>query len=164
MNQYPPPNMPYAQPPPQGYPQHPPVPTAEDEAHLNTLAICHYIYAGMLGLFGIFGLIYVVFGVILATASLGASGGPGGPPPAAIGGVVAAIGGFITLFLWAKAGCVAYSGMSIKKRQRRTFSFVIACICCMNIPLGTALGVFTLVVLSRQSVKAIYDRVAYYGA
>ena len=54
--------------------------------------------------------------------------------------------------------------MSLKKRQKRTFSFVIACICCMNIPLGTALGVFTLVVLSRQSVKAIYDRVAYYGA
>lgn len=173
MNQYPPPNMPYgqpppqgyAQPPPQGYPHPPPPPTAEDESQLNTLAICHYIYAGMLGLFGIFGLIYVVFGVILATASLGASGsGPGGPPPAAIGGVVAAIGGFITFFLWAKAACVAYSGISLKKRQKRTFSFVIACICCMNIPLGTALGVFTLVVLSRQSVKAIYDRVAYYGA
>lgn len=165
MNQYPPPNMPYAQPPPQGYPQQPPPPTAEDDSQLNTLAICHYIYAGMLGLFGIIGLIYVVFGVILATASLGASGGGhGGPPPAAIGGVVAAIGGFITFFLWAKAACVAYSGMNLKKRHKRTFSFVIACICCMNIPLGTALGVFTLVVLSRQSVKAIYDRVAYYGA
>jgi hypothetical protein len=34
----------------------------------------------------------------------------------------------------------------------------------MNIPLGTTLGVFTLVVLSRASVKALYDRVAYYGA
>ncbi|HEY3817747.1 MAG TPA: hypothetical protein VGL81_11275 [Polyangiaceae bacterium] len=168
MNQYPypPPNMPYAQPPPQqGYPQQPPPPTAEDETQLNTLAICHYIYAGMLGLFGLFGLIYVVFGVILATASLGATGaGHAGPPPAAIGGVVAAIGGFITVFLWAKAACVAYSGMSLKKRQKRTFSFVIACICCVNIPLGTALGVFTLVVLSRPTVKAIYDRVAYYGA
>src|SRR6202042_1597676 len=79
MNQYPPPNMPYAQPPPQGYPQQPPPPTAEDDSQLNTLAICHFIYAGMLALFGVIGLIYVVFGVILATASLGASGGPGGP-------------------------------------------------------------------------------------
>jgi hypothetical protein len=76
---------------------------------------------------------------------------------------VAAIGGFITLLLWAKAGCVTYSGMNLKRRQKRTFSLVMACMCCMNIPLGTALGVFTLVVLSRQSVKAIYDRVAYYG-
>jgi hypothetical protein len=53
--------------------------------------------------------------------------------------------------------------MNLKRRQKRTFSLVMACMCCMNIPLGTALGVFTLVVLSRQSVKAIYDRVAYYG-
>ncbi|MGD0523636.1 MAG: hypothetical protein ABSE49_00760 [Polyangiaceae bacterium] len=164
MNPYPPPNAPYAQPPPQGYPQAPPPPTAEDESQLNTLSICHYIYAGLLGVFGIFGIIYVIFGVLLATASLGGGGSPGGPPPAAVGGIVAAIGGFITLLLWAKAACVAYSGMNLKKRQKRTFSFVIACICCMNIPLGTALGIFTLVVLSRQSVRAIYDRVAYYGA
>ncbi len=164
MNQYPPPNAPYGQPPPQGYPQ-PPQPTAEDESQLNTLAICHYIYSGMLGLFGLFGLIYVAIGLALAAGSMGPGGAAhGGPPPAAIGGVVAAIGGFVTLFLWAKAACVAYSGISIKKRQRRTFSVVVACICCVNIPLGTALGVFTLVVLSRQSVKAIYDRVAYYGA
>ena len=40
----------------------------------------------------------------------------------------------------------------------------MACVCCVNIPLGTALGVFTLIVLSRPGVKAIYDRVAYYGA
>jgi len=164
MNPYPPPNMPYGQPPPQGYPQQPPPPTAEDESQLNTLAICHYIYAGMLGLFGVFGLIYVAIGIAVAASSMGGGAGAGGPPPAAIGGVVAAIGGFITLFLWAKAGCVVYSGMSLKKRQKRTFSFVVACLCCMNIPLGTALGIFTLVVLSRQSVKAIYDRVAYYGA
>ena len=67
MNPYPPPNSPYAQqPPPQGYP-HPAAPTAEDESHLNTLAICHFIYSGMLALFGLFGLIYVVFGIFLAT-------------------------------------------------------------------------------------------------
>jgi hypothetical protein len=165
MNQYPPPNMPYAQPPPQGYP-HPPVPTAEDESHLNTLAICHFVYAGFHALFGLMGLIYVVFGVLLATASISGGGGSGagGPPPAAVGGIVAAFGVFITLFVWTMAACVAYSGMSLKKRQRRVFSFVVACVCCMNVPLGTALGIFTLVVLSRQSVKAIYDRVAYYGA
>jgi hypothetical protein len=164
MNQYPPPNAPYAQPPPQGYPQPPPPPTAEDENQLNILSICHYIYAGLLGVFGLFGLIYVAIGIALAAGSMGGGGAAhGGPPPAAIGGVVAAIGGFITLLLWAKAGCVTYSGMNLKRRQKRTFSLVMACMCCMNIPLGTALGVFTLVVLSRQSVKAIYDRVAYYG-
>ncbi len=162
---YPPPNQPYGVPPPQGF-HGPPMPPAEDESHLNTLAICHYIYAGMLGLGGLFGLIYVVFGIVFAAsiASAPASGSSPGPPAAAIGGIFAAIGGFIMLLVWTKAAVVAYSGMCLKRRQKRTFSFVIACICCMNIPLGTALGVFTLVVLSRASVKALYDRVAYYGA
>lgn len=164
--QYPPPNQPYGIPPPQGYP-HPAAPAAEDENQLNTLAICHFIYAGMLALGGLIGLVYVVFGIVfaasLASAPAGPHGSPG-PPAAAIGGIFAAIGGFIMLLIWTKAALVLYSGLSLKKRQRRTLSFVMACVCCMNIPLGTALGVFTLVVLSRASVKTIYDRVAYYGA
>jgi hypothetical protein len=163
MNPYLPPNAPYAHPPPQGYPQQP-MPSAVDEANLNTLAICHYIYGGLLGLGGLVGLIYIVFGVILAAGAMSGTGGPGGPPPAAIGGIVAAFGGAFTLLLWGKGACVIYSGMSLRQRKRRVFSLVMACLCCVNIPLGAALGIFTLVVLSRQSVKALYDRVAYYGA
>jgi hypothetical protein len=163
MNPYPPPNAPYAHPPPQGY--HASMPTAEDESQLNVLAICHFVYAGLLGLAGLFGLMYVLFGILFvaAAASGGASGG-GGAPPAALGGIFAAIGGFIMLLVWTKAGLVAYSGFSLRKRLRRNFSFVIACLCCVNIPLGALLGVFTIIVLSRASVKVLYERVAYYGA
>ncbi len=166
---YPPPNQPYGAPPqgyaPQGPYPHPGVPTAEDESNLNTLAICHYIYGGFMALGGLVGVVYVIIGIALAASSLGASGGgPGGPPPAAIGGIFAFFGGVISLFIWAMAALVVYSGMSLKKRQRKTLSLVMACVCCMNIPLGTALGVFTLIVLNKPGVKAIYDRVAYYGA
>jgi hypothetical protein len=52
----------------------------------------------------------------------------------------------------------------LRKRRHRTLSFVMACLTCINIPLGTALGVFTLVVLSRPSVKALYDQVAMQAA
>jgi hypothetical protein len=140
------------------------MPGAEDEGHLNTLAICHFIYGGLVGLGGLFGIIYVALGLFMAAGSMGASGGAGGPPPAAVGGILAAIGGFITLFLWALAGCVVYSGLSLRRRRRRVFSIVVACFCCMNIPLGTALGVFTLLVLARESVKRLYERIAYYGS
>jgi hypothetical protein len=163
MNPYSPPNQPYAQPPPQGWPQ-PIGPTPEDESHLNTLAICHYIYAGLLGLGGLLGLLYVAIGIVVASSTLPAGGHGGGPPPAAIGGLFAAFGAIFVLIAWGCAAAVAYSGVSLKRRQRRTLSFVVACVCCLNVPLGTALGVFTLVVLSRASVKALYDRVAYYGA
>ena len=36
------------------------------------------------------------------------------------------------------------------------FSLVIAALCCLNMPLGTVLGVFTFIVLTRDSVKAQY--------
>jgi hypothetical protein len=48
------------------------------------------------------------------------------------------------------------SGICIQKRQARTFSIVVAAINCLHIPLGTVLGVFTLVVLLRESVRDLY--------
>ena len=38
------------------------------------------------------------------------------------------------------------------------FCFVIACLACMQMPLGTILGVFTIIVLARPSVKEMFDR------
>jgi hypothetical protein len=64
--------------------------------------------------------------------------------------------GFIGLFLVALCVCNIVSGLSIRKRKRRIFSFVIAGVNCMQFPFGTALGVFTFIVLSRESVKADY--------
>jgi hypothetical protein len=44
-------------------------------------------------------------------------------------------------------------------RQNRTFVIVVAALNCLSIPLGTALGVFTLVVLSRPSMRGIFSEV-----
>jgi hypothetical protein len=38
-------------------------------------------------------------------------------------------------------------------------AFVTACLSCMNVPIGTALGVFAILVLNRPSVKALFGRV-----
>jgi hypothetical protein len=63
-----------------------------------------------------------------------------------------AIGGFLV----ALCVCNALSGHYIRKRKNRMFSFIIAGINCMQFPLGTALGVFTFIVLTRESVKMVY--------
>jgi hypothetical protein len=47
--------------------------------------------------------------------------------------------------------------MWIKKRKNRTFSFVVAAMNCLQFPFGTALGVFTFIVLARPTVKSSYD-------
>lgn len=53
---------------------------------------------------------------------------------------------------------VIVSGRFIKRRTRYKFSFVLACIACIFVPFGTVLGVFTIIVLSRDAVKAKYGR------
>ena len=63
------------------------------------------------------------------------------------------IGGFLV----ALSVCNALSGHYIRKRKNRIFSFIISGINCMQFPLGTALGVFTFIVLSRESVKLTYS-------
>lgn len=73
------------------------------------------------------------------------------------GGVMGGIGGFVVLVCLVLGGLIAYSGRCIQKRSKRVFSMVIAGILCTSPPLGTALGIFTFIVLTRDSVKALYD-------
>lgn len=53
--------------------------------------------------------------------------------------------------------CNVLSGFWIKKRKNRKFSIVIAAINCLQFPIGTALGVFTLMVLARPTVEMSYQ-------
>ena len=48
------------------------------------------------------------------------------------------------------------SGLWIRMRKQRMFSLVVAGLNCMQIPFGTTLGVFTIIVLIRDSVREIY--------
>jgi hypothetical protein len=162
MNPYPPYGNPYAQPqqpppgPPPGY-GYPGQPGGghQDEQNLEALAICHFIYAGLVGLGAMLVGLWLLFATVLTTRV--AASGSGGPQAAAIVGIVDIVLGVVLVLALAKAALLAYSGTCLRKRRNRTLSFVMACIACINIPLGTALGVFTLVVLSRPSVKALYD-------
>ncbi|MES2980831.1 MAG: hypothetical protein V4727_00840 [Verrucomicrobiota bacterium] len=63
----------------------------------------------------------------------------------------------IGVILVALCVCNALSAHYIRKRKNRIFSFIIAGINCMQFPLGTALGVFTFIVLTRESVKMTYS-------
>jgi hypothetical protein len=52
--------------------------------------------------------------------------------------------------------CILIAGRSLGLRKRYSFALVIACIECLFVPFGTILGVFTIVALSRESVKALF--------
>ncbi len=64
--------------------------------------------------------------------------------------------GLVLSWVWSYMLCRA--GMSLLQNKRWTFCFVMAILLCLNPPLGTILGVFTIVVLNRPSVKELFGR------
>lgn len=53
--------------------------------------------------------------------------------------------------------CSIVSAKKLSTRESYWFSFVVACVQCTLVPLGTILGVFTIVVLQRESAKGLYQ-------
>jgi len=132
-------------------------PTAnDDEQHLKLLSIFHYVVGGFTALFACFPLLYVAIGLAMVFAPHSMSNKPGDEPPAFVGWLFAVFGVGMFLLGLAFALCIILAGRFINRRKRYWFSFVMACIECCIFPFGTALGVFTIIVLVRPSVKALF--------
>jgi hypothetical protein len=58
--------------------------------------------------------------------------------------------------MWALAAAVFMAAWCLKNRRRYIFCLVVAGFECFFAPFGTVLGVFTILVLSRPSVKALF--------
>lgn len=129
----------------------------QNEDHLNLLSIFHYVVGGIMFLCSCFPLIYVVLGVAMLVAPESMDGGKN-PPPPGIGIFFMALGLVFALPGWALSVCVAISGKFIRQRKRYMFSFAIGAIQCIFMPFGTILGIFTILVLNKGSVKKLYGR------
>jgi hypothetical protein len=135
----------------------PPLIRNQDEEHLKLLAIFHYIVAAIIALFACFPLIHVAMGwMMVANPGYMANGQQGQPPPAAFGYFFIAMGGIFILMGWTAAICTFISGRFLARRRNRLFSFVMAALLCMFVPFGTILGIFTIIVLSKESVQRLY--------
>jgi hypothetical protein len=130
-----------------------------DTEQLNLLAIFHYVVAGLAALFSFFPLLYTTVGAIFIFAARHGTAKPGEDlPPEFLGWIFAVLGSLLFLTGIAMAICILIAGRSLALRKRYTFVLVMACIECLFIPFGTILGVFTIVVLSRESVRGLFSR------
>ena len=127
-----------------------------DAEQLQLLAIFHWVVAGLTALCSFFPVIHLFLGIAAVKGNLHGSNS---------GGVEQAFGWFFIVFACGfilmgltLASCLAIAGRCIARREYRTFCLVIAGIACMFFPFGTALGVFTIVVLSRDSVRALFEK------
>jgi hypothetical protein len=126
-----------------------------DDEHLRLLSIFHYLKGGITALFACIPIIHVVLGLVFIVAPH-LLGHGNDQPPAFLGWLFVILGSFLILFGWAMAALVLIAGRCIGRRKHYTFCFVVACVECLSVPFGTVLGVFTILVLNRPSVKAAF--------
>ena len=124
-----------------------------DEEHLRLLAIFHFVCAGFAALVACIPIIHLVLGlVMLLTPQIF---GPGkDQPPAFLGLIFVLFASVFILVGWTFAVLLAWAGRCLARRKHHTFCFVMACVACLFQPFGAVLGVFTIIVLLRPSVKA----------
>jgi hypothetical protein len=129
----------------------------EDLQYLKLLSIFHYVVSGLAVLFSCFPIIYIAVG-ILAVNAPGTMDAEGDAMSALVGWVFIIIGGGLILVGWAFAVCLICAGRYLARQIHHMFCMVMAAIECLFMPFGTVLGVFTIVVLAKPSVKEMFER------
>jgi hypothetical protein len=125
----------------------------KDEEHLNLLAIFHYILGGLTALFACVPLIQMAFGLAILAGAFEGSGAP----PEFLGWLFVVFPACLAVFGWILAGCMIAAGRKLQTHRARTFCLVVAGFECVLMPYGTVLGVFTIVVLMRDSVRELFE-------
>jgi hypothetical protein len=122
------------------------------------LAIFRYIVTGLAAFFSFFPLLYTTIGAIfIVVARHGTSKPDEELPPEFLGWIFVGLGSFLFLLGIAMAICILIAGRCLSYCKCYTFTLVMACVECLFIPFGTILGVFTIIALSRESVKALFS-------
>jgi hypothetical protein len=129
----------------------------QDRDHLRILSIFYYVAGALLAVLFALPLFYVAFGVAIVTGIFAPPGNSSGPPLAVMGWILICVGGAVVLLGWAAAGCLVAAGRCLAAHRAYMFCFVVACIACLWAPPGTILGVFTIIVLVRPSVKELFE-------
>ena len=133
-------------------------PANQDAQHLQLLSIFHYVLGGLMGCCACFPVIHLIVGIVFLTSPQSFQGPRHDEFPATLFGVLfTVIPATIILLGWATAICVLLAGRFLARRVHYTFCMVIAGIACLFTPVGTVLGVFTILVLMRPSVKAMFE-------
>ncbi len=128
--------------------------TDQDREHLRLLSIFYYIWAGFQSLGGLIGLAFMGLGIFFVSSPQIAQSN--NPPPPWFGAIFAGMGALVFVTVEAMAALSFFTGRFLSRRQHHTFCVVISALNCMSLPLGTALGVFGILILQRPSVKALF--------
>tara|TARA_R110000850_G_scaffold9033_18_gene33361 strand:+ start:397 stop:828 length:432 start_codon:yes stop_codon:yes gene_type:complete len=127
-----------------------------DEQNLKLLSIFHYVLGGMAGLFALLPIFHLIIGLVFVLMPESFDG-EGKQEAAVVGWIFIVSASVIILIGWMFAAFIIMTGRAIAQRRRYHFCLVMAGIECLFMPFGTVLGVFTIIVLVRDSVKGQFE-------
>lgn len=120
---------------------------------LRLLGAFYYASAVLTFLCGSIPAIHVLIGlmVLVNPQSMGPN-----PPPPGLGWLFVLIGIFAIALSYAFAAATALAGKWLREQRHRTFCIVMAALTCLSLPLGTILGVFTLLALASPGAEELF--------
>jgi len=129
------------------------------EENIRLLAIFHYVLAALIAFFACIPIIHIVIGILFLVApETMCEGGCDDTPPEFIGWLFVGIGAFVMLVGWILAVLVALAGRFLSRRIHYKFCIAIAAAMCLFMPLGTILGVFTLITILKPETEALFTK------
>jgi len=133
-----------------------------DEGHLRLLSIFHYVLGALAGLAGLFPLLPIIdlTGVMNEISPNMGSTPEMEEPWLALNLTywsAILVASAITVAAWIFTSLVIATGRFLSQRRHYRFCLAMAVIECIFQPFGTVLGLFTLIVLMRDSVKHLFS-------
>lgn len=129
-----------------------------DRDHLKVLSIFHFILGGLSALAALFPVIHLALGIGLVGGFFPGEAQPqtADSPELFVGWIFVLLASFLILAFLGFAALAIRAGASLANARGYDFCIAIACIECLILPFGTLLGVVTLVILLRPSVKQLF--------
>jgi hypothetical protein len=124
----------------------------QDEKNLDLLANLHLVLGILTALMACIPIIYLGIGIAIFVGA--ASGGEAAPRVVGLVFIILAL--VIILAGWAMAVLIIIAGRKLKKRESFNFCITIAFLECLIMPLGTVLGIFTILNLNKDTTKEIF--------
>ncbi len=125
-----------------------------DKDTLHILSIFHYILAGIIALIFCIPLVHLAMGITMTVGGVTENV----PVLGIVGAALSVVIGLIILAGWGTAVLVFLAGKNLDRQTRYQVCLFGAGALCIFLPLGTVLGVFTLVTLQGDSVRELFDR------
>lgn len=134
-----------------------PPPLNQDEDHLRLLVTFHKVIGIIYGVMGFCGFPHLIIGLVAANNPKAfASQGQSNPPPDPFYWFFVFAGLAVILGAWLFALLNGIASKRIQERNGLTFVYIVSALNCLWMPIGTALGVFTFIVINRPSVRAMF--------